>query len=422
MERTAALRLDAEWTKVRTGRAGVPPGERERMLLDLISALTPHATNDPDLTARLSLRYADLARHHFDAGRRAKALRAVAEAIRRCAGPARHDEEHARWYARALLSQAVYLAEPLSDELGLPRYAFPERGERPPAGARADGLAALDATRRALAVWEGLDSGDPRNREGLAQARAFLGDRLEELGDPVTAVAWAVRAEREFEALQEQEQERGRGQGQGTDTTDDTDGTDTADDPLPGMAGSRHANTLEHLSDQLTRRLRRCRFQGGLTRLRAEDLLPERLLPLAVVAARVAGVAQGTIARELRVPPAEVARILRAHCWRAVWRFDTRAAPDTPWTPMPYPWRGMDAVTDRSAAEVAAELTDALLTGPDRPGEATHWRIAVWWEDEGRPEGACFRRTHTPPHGPGLPPGTYADGGLAPRGTPQPPP
>nr|WP_197358033.1 hypothetical protein [Streptomyces clavuligerus] len=253
MERTAVLRLDAEWTKVRAGRAAVPPGERERMLLDLISALAPHAANDLPLTARLSLRYADLARHHFDAGRRVKALRAVAEAVRHCAEPARHDEEHARWYARALLSQSVYLAEPLSDELGLPRYAFPARGERPPAAARADGIAALEATRRAMAVWEGLPGGDPRNREGLAQSRAFLGDRLEELGDPVEAVVWAVRAEQEFHALGER-------------------------------PGAPHGTALEHLGDQLVRRLRRCGFQGGLTRLRAEGLLPGRLLPLAVVA------------------------------------------------------------------------------------------------------------------------------------------
>ncbi|MBY6305481.1 hypothetical protein [Streptomyces clavuligerus] len=391
MERTAVLRLDAEWTKVRAGRAAVPPGERERMLLDLISALAPHAANDLPLTARLSLRYADLARHHFDAGRRVKALRAVAEAVRHCAEPARHDEEHARWYARALLSQSVYLAEPLSDELGLPRYAFPARGERPPAAARADGIAALEATRRAMAVWEGLPGGDPRNREGLAQSRAFLGDRLEELGDPVEAVVWAVRAEQEFHALGER-------------------------------PGAPHGTALEHLGDQLVRRLRRCGFQGGLTRLRAEGLLPGRLLPLAVVAARVEGVEPEAIARGLRLAPEEVRRVLRARCWRAVWRFDVRERDGAPWTPMPYPWRGMDAVTDRSAAEVAAELTDALLTGEDRPPDTAHWRIAVWWEDEGRLEGACFRRTHAPRRGRAPRPGNHPDGGLTPRGTPQSPP
>ncbi|MFD9220827.1 hypothetical protein ACFWDI_12630 [Streptomyces sp. NPDC060064] len=139
MERTAALRLDAEWAKVRSGRAGASPRERERMLTDLIAALAAHAADDLSLTARLSLRYGDLARHHFDTGRREDALTAVDEAIRRCEEPARHDEEHARWYARALISQAVYLAEPLSDELGLPRYALHPMGEQPrPVTARTD--------------------------------------------------------------------------------------------------------------------------------------------------------------------------------------------------------------------------------------------------------------------------------------------
>lgn len=368
MERTAALRLDAEWTKVRSGRAGVSPGERERMLIDLIAALTPHAAQDLALTARLSLRYGDLARHHFDTGRRADALIAVHEAVRRCAEPARHTPEHARWYAKALISQAVYLAEPLSDELGLPRYAFQPGGDRPAPDARADGLAALAATHRAIDVWEGLDLSDPLNREGLAQAHAFLGDRLDELGDPVEAAAWAVRAERGFHEL-----------------WSDTQARETL-----------HAATLEHLGDQLERRLRRCPFKDGLTRLRAQELLPERLLPLAVVAARIEGVEADAIAEGLALDATEVRRILRARSWRAVWRFDTRAAEGTPWVPMDFPWRGMDAVTDRSAAEVAAELTDALLHSPDPPPSPVHWRIAVWWEEEDHLDGARFRRTHEP--------------------------
>ncbi|MFC4612432.1 hypothetical protein ACFO9E_32480 [Streptomyces maoxianensis] len=57
MERTAALRLDAEWARVRSGRSGVSPGERERMLTELIAALAPHADDDLSLAARLSLRY-----------------------------------------------------------------------------------------------------------------------------------------------------------------------------------------------------------------------------------------------------------------------------------------------------------------------------------------------------------------------------
>ncbi|MFF3455981.1 hypothetical protein ACFYXH_17015 [Streptomyces sp. NPDC002730] len=368
MERTAALRLDAEWAKVRSGRAGASPRERERMLTDLIAALAAHAADDLSLTARLSLRYGDLARHHFDTGRREDALTAVDEAIRRCEEPARHDEEHARWYARALISQAVYLAEPLSDELGLPRYALHPMGEQPSSGDREDGLAALAATRRAIEVWERLDRSDPRNQEGLAQAHAFLGDRLEELGLPVEAASWAVRAEREFHALW------------------------SAPDPREAA----HAVALEHLDDQLERRLRGCPFDGGLTYLRAQDLLPERLLPLAVLAARIEGVDPDAIAEGLGLDGAEVRRILRARSWRAVWRFDVRDGADGSWTPMTYPWRGTDAVTDRSAEAVAAELTDAFLHSPDRPPSSVHWRIAVWWEEEDHLDGSRFRLAYPP--------------------------
>ncbi|MGW0556329.1 hypothetical protein ACWDZ6_19330 [Streptomyces sp. NPDC002926] len=368
MERTAALRLDAEWAKVRSGRAGASPRERERMLTDLIAALAAHAEDDLSLTARLSLRYGDLARHHFDTGRREDALAAVDLAIRRCQEPARHDEKHARWYARALISQAVYLAEPLSDELGLPRYALHPMGEQPSCGEREDGLAALAATRRAIEVWESLDRSDPRNQEGLAQAHACLGDRLEELGLPVEAASWAVRAEREFHALW------------------------SACDP-PGAA---HAVALEHLDDQLERRLRRCPFDGGLTYLRAEDLLPERLLPLAVLAARIEGVDPDAIAEGLGLDGAEVRRILRARSWRAVWRFDVRDGADGPWTPLTHPWRGTDAVTDRSAEAVAAELADAFLHSPDRPPPSAHWRIAVWWEEEDHLDDSRFRLAYAP--------------------------
>ncbi|MET7619537.1 hypothetical protein [Streptomyces sp. NPDC005408] len=369
MERTAALRLDAEWIKIRSRRAGVSPRERERILTDLIAALAPHAEDDLSLTARLSLRYGDLARHHFDTGRRDAALAAVREAVRRCEVPAGHDDEHARWYARALISQAVYLAEPLSDELGMPRYAFQPEGERPAPDDHADGQAALAATRRAIEVWERLDQSDPRNREGLAQAHVFLGDRLEELGRPADAAAWAVRAEREFHALWS--------------------------DPDPREP--THAAALEHLSDQLERRLRRCPFDGGLTRLRAEDLLPERLLPLAVVAARIEGVEPDAIADGLELDGTEVRRILRARSWRAVWRFDVRDGANGSWTPMRHPWRGTDAVTDHSAEAVAAELTDAFLHSPDCPAPAVPWRIAVWWEEEDHLDGSRYRRTFEPP-------------------------
>ena len=337
------------------------------MLTELIAALAPHAEDDLSLTARLSLRYGDLARHHFDTGRRAEALTAADDAVRRCEEPARHDPEHARWYARALISQAVYLAEPLSDELGLPRYAFQPDGEQPPPGDRADGLAALAATRRAIEVWEGLDPSDPRNREGLAQAHVFLGDRLEELGS-----RWRPRPGRygrsgEFHALW----------------------------PDSEASESRPAAALEHLGDQLERRLRRCPFDGGLIRLRTQELLPHGCCrsPWWRRASRAWS--------RMRSPrgcgwKAEVRRILRARSWRAVWRFDVRDAADGTPRPMTYPRRGMDAVTDRSAEAVAAELTDAFLNSPYRPPTSAHWRIAVWWEEEDHLDGSRFRRTYAP--------------------------
>ncbi|MEU0398163.1 hypothetical protein ABZ208_36510 [Streptomyces sp. NPDC006208] len=366
MERTAALRLDAEWAKVRTGRPGASPRKRERMLTDLIAALAPHAEDDLSLSARLSLRYGDLARHHFDNGRRDDALSAVDEAVRRCEEPAGHDDEHARWYAKALISRSVYLAEPLSDELGLPRYPFQPRGERPRPCDRADGLAAVAATHLAITVWEGLDQTDPRNREGLAKAYVFLGDRLEELGRPVEAAGWAVRAEHAFRELWQ----------------------------APDPAGRAHTAVLEHLGDQLERRLRRCPFDGGLTRLRREALLPDRLLPLAVMGARIEGIGAEAIAEGLALEVAEVRRILRSRCWRAVWRFDVRRD-DGSWAPMAFPWRGMDAVADRSAEAVAADLADAFSRSPDRP-PAAHWRFALWWEEEDQLEGSRIRMTFAP--------------------------
>ncbi|MGN9792924.1 hypothetical protein ACTMTU_17740 [Streptomyces sp. OZ13] len=370
MERAAALRLDAEWAKVRTGRPASSPGTRMRMLTDLISALAPHAEGDLTLSARLSLRYGDLARHHFDTGRRADALSAVEKAVRHCAEPARHDDEHARWYARALISQSVYLAEPLSDEMGLPRYAFRPHGEQPCTEDRLAGLAAVESTHRAIAVWERLDLSHPVNREGLAQAHVFLGDRLEELGRPVDAAEWAVRAEREFQALWQP----------------------------PDPAERAHAAMLEHLGDQLERRLRRCPFEGGLTQLHKRELLPRRLLPLAVLSARIDGVAPEAVAQGLGLERAEVDRILRANSWRAVWRFDVRRA-DGSWEPLAHPWRGMDAVTDCTAEAVAAELTDAFLHSPDVPPEPTSWRFALWWDEEDHLDGSRFRTASAPAPG-----------------------
>ncbi|MEU3045212.1 hypothetical protein ABZ705_01585 [Streptomyces sp. NPDC006984] len=367
MERCAALRLDEEWARIRTGRPGSAPGERERILTELIAALAPHAVDDPELTTTLGLRYGDLARHHFDMGGRVDALAAAADAVRCCAAGARHGARSARAHARALVDQAVYLAEPLSDELGLPRYAFHPQGERPPAEDLLAGAAAVESTRRAIAVWEGLDQEDPRNREGLAQAYAFLGDRLEELGHPVDAAEWAVRAERAFRAVR----------------------------PDAGPGERARTAVLEHLGDQLERRLRRCPFAEGLTRLRGRGLLPERLLGLAVVAGRIEGMEPEAIAEGLRLERAEVRRILRSHSWRAVWRFDVCADGGT-WTPLAHPWRGMDAVTDRTAAAVAAELADAFRSSEVLPPEPARWRFALWWDEEDHLDGSRVRMTYPP--------------------------
>jgi hypothetical protein len=194
----------------------------------------------------------------------------------------------------------------------------------------------------------------------------------------VDAAAWAVRAEREFHTLWPAAPEAPDAPG------------------APDARETAHAAALEHLGDQLERRLRRCPFDSGLTRLREQDLLPERLLPLAVVAARIEGVEADAIAEGLRLDGTEVRRILRARSWRAVWRFDVQEADGT-WTPMRYPWRGTDAVADRSAEAVAAELTDAFVHSPDRPPPSVPWRIAVWWEEEDHLDGARYRLTCAPP-------------------------
>ena len=128
-----------------------------------------------------------------------------------------------------------------------------------------------------MEVWERLDRTDPQNREGLAQAHVFLGDRLAELGQADRRGGLGVRAERAGRALWSAPDARGR--------------------PMPPRS--------EHLSEQLERRLRRC-LEGGLTRLRSEGLLPQRVLRLAMVAARIEGVEPDAIAEGPRLDGAEV--------------------------------------------------------------------------------------------------------------------
>lgn len=127
---------------------------------------------------------------------------------------------------------------------------------------RAAGERARDLTRTAVEVWAGLDQRDPVNRRGLAQAKVFLGDRLAELGFAEEAVAWAVAAESDFRQLL------------------------LADPAAEESAEAEEA--LDHIGRQLELRLRFLTF-GALVSLRAQGLLPERLLPRAVVAARIKG-------------------------------------------------------------------------------------------------------------------------------------
>ena len=99
MERTAALRLDAEWTKVRSRRASVSPRERERMLADLIAALAPHAEDDLSLAARLSLRYGGLGPAPARHGPPRRGREGDPRGRPGCEEPTGLDDEHARWYA-----------------------------------------------------------------------------------------------------------------------------------------------------------------------------------------------------------------------------------------------------------------------------------------------------------------------------------
>ncbi|MCX5379032.1 hypothetical protein [Streptomyces sp. NBC_00091] len=364
-QREAVLRLDEQWARIRSGAAHAGPAESERLLRELIGALREPARTDPECAARLGLRLGDLAARRFAGGDRAGALAAVEEGLRYAQGAAPHAPEYARWYARGLINQGVWLAWPLSDGARLPRHPLGGGGAAsgPSAMERAAGERARDLTRAAVEVWAGLDQDDPVNRRGLAQAKVFLGDRLAELGSASEAVAWAVDAESGFRRL------------------------------LLAAPGPEEAQEAEEALDHIGRQLElRLRFLGfdSLAGLRAEGLLPERLLPQAVVAARIQGVPEAVIGTRLGLDAEQVATMLEVTPWVAVWRVEVRG-PDGLWSVRPEPWRGSAEVRGLTAREVGDGLVREFARSPQYPGEGGRWRVLVWWHEEGDPAGARFR-------------------------------
>ncbi|MFG2992566.1 hypothetical protein ACGFZK_25295 [Streptomyces sp. NPDC048257] len=363
VQREAVLRLDEQWARVRSGEEHTEPGERERLLDELIGALRPF-DDDPRCTALLGLRLADRATLRFAAGDRAGALATIEEGLRSSERAAGHSPEFARWYARGLINHGVWLAWPLSDGARLPRHPLgPAAGAGPSAMERAAGERARDLTRTAVEVWAGLDQQDPVNRRGLAQAKVFLGDRLAELGSAEEAVAWAVAAESDFRQL-------------------------LLADPAAEESGDAE-EALDHIGRQLELRLRFLAFDS-LASLRTQGLLPERLLPQAVVAARIQGVPEAGIAAGLGLGVEQVRTMLEVTPWLAVWRFEVRGS-DGLWNVLEHPWHSATEVRNRTAKDVADDLLRGFVSSADYPGEGGHWRVHLWWHEEGDLAGARFR-------------------------------
>ncbi|MFI5760580.1 hypothetical protein ACIA8F_06495 [Streptomyces sp. NPDC051563] len=363
-QREAVLRLDEQWARIRSGAAHAQPAEAEALLAELIGALREPARTDAECAARLGLRLGDLAARRFADGDRAGALAAIEEGLRSSQQAAGHAAEYARWYARGLINQGVWLSWPLSDGERLPKHPLgPGAESGPSAMERAAGERARDLTRGAVEVWASLDQEDPVNQRGLAQAKVFLGDRLAELGLAEESVAWAVDAEGSFRRLL------------------------LAD---PGSEESQEAEeALDHIGRQLELRLRFLSF-ASLSGLRTRGLLPERLLPQAVVAARIQGVPEAEIAARLGLEADQVHTMLEVTPWVAVWRIEVRG-PDGLWNVRSHPWHSGAEVRNRTAEEVGDELARGFAASADYPGEGAHWRVLLWWHAEGDPAGARFR-------------------------------
>ncbi|MCX5408060.1 hypothetical protein OHA37_29865 [Streptomyces sp. NBC_00335] len=363
-QREAVLRLDEQWARIRSGAAHAGAAEADALLAELIAALREPARADAECAARLGLRLGDLAARRFAGGDRGGALAAIEEGLRFSQQAAGHAAEYARWYARGLINQGVWLSWPLSDGERLPKHPLGPGSENgPSAMERAAGERARDLTRGAVEVWAALDQEDPVNQRGLAQAKVFLGDRLAELGLAEESVAWAVDAEASFRRLLLSD---------------------------PGSEESQEAEeALDHIGRQLELRLRFLSF-ASLAGLRTRGLLPERLLPQAVVAARVQGVPEAEIAVRLGLEADQVHTMLEVTPWVAVWRIEVRGS-DGLWNVQPHPWRSGAEVRNRTAEDVGVELVRGFAASADYPGEGAHWRIRVWWHAEGDPAGARFR-------------------------------
>lgn len=363
-QREAVLRLDEQWARIRSGAAHAESAEADALLAELIGALREPARADAECAARLGLRLGDLAARRFAGGDRGGALAAIEEGLRFSQQAAGHAAEYARWYARGLINQGVWLSWPLSDGERLPKHPLgPGSESGPSAMDRAAGERARDLTRGAVEVWAALDQEDPVNQRGLAQAKVFLGDRLAELGLAEESVAWAVDAEGSFRRLLL---------------------------AAPGSDESQEAEeALDHIGRQLELRLRFLSF-ASLAGLRTRGLLPERLLPQAVVAARVQGVPEEEIAVRLGLEADQVHTMLEVTPWVAVWRVEVRG-PDGLWNVQSHPWHSGAEVRNRTADDVGAELVRGFAASADYPGEGVPWRIRVWWHTEGDPAGARFR-------------------------------
>lgn len=81
-QREAVLRLDEQWSRIRSGAAQALPAEADALLAELIGALREPARTDAECAARLGLRLGDLAARRFAAGDRGGALAAIEEGLR----------------------------------------------------------------------------------------------------------------------------------------------------------------------------------------------------------------------------------------------------------------------------------------------------------------------------------------------------
>lgn len=109
-----------------------------------------------------------------------------------------------------------------------------------------------------------------------------------------------------------------------------------------------------------------------------------------MVAARIQGVEEPGIAAGLGLGVEQVRTMLEVTPWLAVWRFEVRG-PDGLWNVLPHPWHSATEVRNRTAEDVAGELLRGFTDSADYPGDGGHWRILLWWHEEGDPVGARFR-------------------------------